>query len=533
VNTESSKDMSIVNPQDPQPMIEQGPVLPCKLETDQRILLHVEGLNKSFGGQIVLDGISLELCRGEVVLLRGDNGSGKTTLLNILTGNLEPDAGIIRLYTNGVEENFHFPRLWWENINPFDHFTPERVSNEGVGRTWQEVRLFSTHSLRDNVALATPGQVGENPAWVMLRPFTVRNQEQQILNTTKAMLAGLGLKGRETSSADKVSLGQSKRVAIARAIQAGARIIFLDEPLSGLDAPGVSEVMELLKELADEHKVTLVIVEHIFNIPRVLNLATTVWTLKDGKVSVESPNKVKAEIEHFGVNGFRDWLKDLSGPEGKIVDQKLPDGAVLSTVIPAGANLDSTNDVLLEIQDLVVYRGNRLVIGKQMEDGHIQGLSFSLPKNKITVLQAPNGWGKTTLMEAILGLIPITQGLIQLNGQPIQNLPTWERAKLGISFVQARNHTFPRLTVKEVLQLAKLSEIPESLKPLIEKRMSDLSGGEKQRVALACVNGKVPLLLMDEPFSALDSVGLNGILEIFRKTVRETILVAVPGALII
>lgn len=90
------------------------------------------------------------------MLLRGNNGSGKTTLLNILSGNLEPDEGSIHLQVNGASEHFKFPRRWWENLNPFDHFTPERVAREGVGRTWQDVRLFNSMTLAENIAVASP-----------------------------------------------------------------------------------------------------------------------------------------------------------------------------------------------------------------------------------------------------------------------------------------------------------------------------------------------------------------------------------------
>src|ERR1039458_8271762 len=128
-----------------------------------RTVLSLRDLRKSFGGQIVLDGISAELHEGEVVLLRGDNGSGKTTLLNILSGNLEPDAGGINLQANGRAEHFQFPRRWWQEINPVDHFTPERVAREGVGRTWQDVRLFNKLTLIDNIAVASPRQTGESP----------------------------------------------------------------------------------------------------------------------------------------------------------------------------------------------------------------------------------------------------------------------------------------------------------------------------------------------------------------------------------
>ena len=99
------------------------------IEKDHTVL-SVKGLKKSFGGQVILDDISLDLKRGEVVLLRGENGSGKTTLVNILTGNLEPDKGELHLNINGNKELFSFPRRWWKEVNPFDHFTPERLVSE-------------------------------------------------------------------------------------------------------------------------------------------------------------------------------------------------------------------------------------------------------------------------------------------------------------------------------------------------------------------------------------------------------------------
>jgi len=86
------------------------------------VLMRARCLRKSFGGQVVLDGVSAELREGEVVLLRGDNGSGKTTLLNILSGNLEPDTGSIHFAVNGAVEHFEFPRRWWQSLNPLDHF---------------------------------------------------------------------------------------------------------------------------------------------------------------------------------------------------------------------------------------------------------------------------------------------------------------------------------------------------------------------------------------------------------------------------
>ena len=120
-------------------------------------LLRFRDLRKAFGGQTVLDGISGEIRPGEVILLRGENGTGKTTLLNILSGCLEPDGGAIEILgTDGSPaESFRFPQAWHRNLNPFQHFTPERVARLGITRTWQDIRLIPSLDLADNIAVAT------------------------------------------------------------------------------------------------------------------------------------------------------------------------------------------------------------------------------------------------------------------------------------------------------------------------------------------------------------------------------------------
>lgn len=133
-----------------QPMLE----ISARSTVGSRVVLRAQGLRKAFGGQRVLDDLDLILHEGEVVLLRGENGSGKTTLLNILTGNLEPDTGTIEYLADSTPRSYSFPRRWWQELNPFDHFTPEFVAREGIGRTWQDVRLFGSQSLRDNFGLA-------------------------------------------------------------------------------------------------------------------------------------------------------------------------------------------------------------------------------------------------------------------------------------------------------------------------------------------------------------------------------------------
>jgi ABC-type branched-subunit amino acid transport system ATPase component len=303
------------------------------------VLLRAEGLKKGFGGHVVLDGLDLELRQGEVVLLRGENGSGKTTLLNVLTGNLEPDAGAIHYLVDGTPLIYRFPRRWWQALNPFDHFAPEFVAREGVGRTWQDIRLFGSQTLRENIAGAALGRFGHNPALALFAPPSRRRREVAVAREADAVLARLGLMGREESSADKISVGQSKRVAIARAVAAGARILFLDEPLAGLDRRGINDVLELLGSLVGEQDITLVIVEHVFNQTHLQGLVTTDWLLAGGTIKradcTAGKDNSAVDFQVTSTDSLAQhpaWFGLVAGEGATVLDEPLPRGALLTRV---------------------------------------------------------------------------------------------------------------------------------------------------------------------------------------------------------
>jgi branched-chain amino acid transport system ATP-binding protein len=491
-------------------------------------VLRASGIRKLFGGFAVLDGVSVTLRRGEVVLLRGANGSGKTTLLNILTGNLEPDGGTIEFLADGTPERFRFPRRWWDGINPFDHFAPERVAAERFGRSWQDVRLFSTQDLLTNVAVAAPGQLGENPLFSVCRWGSVRRQEAANRTASAQLLQDLGLGGRLRSRGDRISLGQSKRVAVARALRGGAEVLFLDEPLAGLDLAGIEQTLAMLTELARSRNITLVLIEHVMYIPRLLDIATTVWTLEHGQLRVESPDEVRRSLaSQNGQDGGLAFLTEARR-SGLVTELPLGRGATLLRV-PAPAT-QQTRPVL-EVRDLAIHRGGRLVIGHE-RDGETVGVSFVVREGDLAVLSAPNGWGKTTLLEAIAGLLPCTRGSIEFGGRDITRLAPWERARIGLSLFQARDHLFPNLTVAEGMRLAGVHPMPNELAPYATRRMGSLSGGEGQQAAIACAfrQKAMRFVLFDEPFSALDAVASSRFsIQLRSRSHLATVFVAVPA----
>jgi len=225
---------------------------PARANTDMetvRVQLRAQGITMAFGGQQVLRGVDLDLTGGQIALLRGPNGSGKTTLLNILSGFLKPDAGTATLAFNGTQVDIL-------------RETPDRLARLGISRLWQDIRLFSTMTALENVLAASPHAIGINPAIALFALTKVKRQEREFREQALHWLDLLGMADRADSSGDKLSVGQSKRVAIARLLQTGAQVLLLDEPLAGLDRDSAEKLVHDLNRLADTTHKAMLIVEH-------------------------------------------------------------------------------------------------------------------------------------------------------------------------------------------------------------------------------------------------------------------------------
>jgi ABC-type branched-subunit amino acid transport system ATPase component len=223
----------------------------------------------AFGGQAVLDGVGFALDAGEMVLLRGENGSGKTVLFNVLSGYLSPDRGEVTVEVNG------------RRVNP-PGTSPERLARRGVGRLWQDIRLFSTMTVLDNVLASTSGLWGENPVMAVFARTAVVRQERQAHARALENLAAVGLVDRAHSSCDMLSVGQMKRVALARLLQMEASLLLLDEPMAGLDVAAASSLAADLSRLRDTGK-TILVAEH--RAAALMEVADRVWHLGNGRLT--------------------------------------------------------------------------------------------------------------------------------------------------------------------------------------------------------------------------------------------------------
>ncbi|MCC6485530.1 MAG: ATP-binding cassette domain-containing protein [Armatimonadetes bacterium] len=494
-----------------------------------RLAVRLRSLRKTFGGQEVLKDVNADIARGEVVLLRGQNGAGKTTLLNILTGNLAPDAGTVEFSTNGAALAFSFPPPIWSRITPWGRFSPETLSRHGIGRTWQDTRLFKTQSLSDNIAVASPRLIGEIPHVAVANPLRVRREEKQLQTVVARVLDKLGLGEVASSPADSVSLAKTKLVAIARALQAGAEVLCLDEPLAGLDSTDVGSVLGVLRQLAETSVFTLVIVEHDFNIPRILDLVTTVWTLDKGRLKIEKPADIKAWFHAPCVEELPRWARLVIG-DVDVITVPLGSGAVLHRV-RSKRRANITDAPVLEVEDLVVHRGYRSVACNGRDEA-LRGMSFELQRGDLGIIEAPNGWGKTALLETIAGVTTAKEGSLKLLGLPLNGQSPWNRRRSGITLLQARDSSFSSLTVRDSLHLAGVAYVQDDLRALASRSVSSLSGGEKQRLAFtcACDGQSYDLALLDEPFTGLDDKSISGICKRLSAHLgNAAALVAVPS----
>jgi len=223
--------------------------------------LSVRGLEKSFGGLRVTRDVNLEVAPGERRLIIGPNGAGKTTLFNLITGDLKPDAGAIRLFGEDVSR-----------------LKPHQRAHRGLARTYQIITLFPKDSLEHNVVLSLLGL--SKSRWDAFHPISAQSE---LHGEARRVLGFVGLEERATRAIGEVSYGEKRRVEIAMALAQRPRLLLLDEPLAGLSREERSAVKELIDAISRD--VTVVMIEH--DMDTALDFAERVTVLHYGSIIVE------------------------------------------------------------------------------------------------------------------------------------------------------------------------------------------------------------------------------------------------------
>ncbi|MDG6983616.1 MAG: ABC transporter ATP-binding protein [Nitrososphaerota archaeon] len=239
-------------------------------------LLRINDVAKSFGNLRALDGVTFGIKDKEVHILIGPNGSGKTTLINVVSGFYKPDTGSV-LY-QGRE---------------IGGLPPHRLYAMGITRTFQIPSLFTKLTLLENVLVADKGNPGESLVKSLVKRAWVKKETE---STERAMsiLALLGLGKLWDSPANALSGGQMKLLELARALMTGAKLILLDEPISGVNPTLAHEIFGRILKLRDDLGVTFLIVEHRLEIA--LSYVDTVTAMALGRVvAAGKPDQVMTD----------------------------------------------------------------------------------------------------------------------------------------------------------------------------------------------------------------------------------------------
>ena len=254
------------------------------------------------------------------------------------------------------------------------------------------------------------------------------------------------------------------------------------------------------------------------------------WLLARGKLvrsAYEEANEPGHPVESQTVSGSQAVLKRLLVPDSAVKVESLPGGASLMRVSdPVSPTTDE--DAVLTIRGLTAQRGTRSL--RWEEVGNEPGLTLTLRRGEVAFLQAPNGWGKTTLMECVAGLVPVASGEIRLGGKSLAALKPWHRARAGVRLVKADHNVFVSLSGNEMLRLAGSMAPADAETIPLSRQVATYSGGQRQQLALAsAMASQVPkVFLFDEPFSMLDSDAIQRFAALFRPDPRYAVLVSLP-----
>ena len=242
-------------------------------------LLAVDGVTIRFGGVTALQDVSFNVARGAICGLIGPNGAGKTTLFNCISRLYDPSAGSIVF-----------------DGRPVASLARHQLASLGIARTFQNVALFSTMTVRENVCVGAHALASGGFLVNALSTALARREENEIAARADALIEEFGLKGVADRPAGALPFGVRKRVELARALAKGPKLLLLDEPAGGLNHSEVDGLADEIRAIRDRRGVAVLLVEHHMNL--VMRVSDQVVALDFGRVIANGrPDEVRANRE--------------------------------------------------------------------------------------------------------------------------------------------------------------------------------------------------------------------------------------------
>ena len=236
------------------------------------MILEVCNITKKFGGVTAIKDTSFHVKAKEIYGLIGPNGAGKTTMFNIITGNYEPTEGMIK---------FHGQRI--------DGIKPYKIVHRGVARTFQNIRLFNSMTVLENILIGFDYQAEYSYLEAIFRLPRFFKEEKRIQKRTFEIMEVLGIAEFANEKATSLSYGNQRKVEIARALAASPQLLLLDEPAAGMNPQETDELANLFFKIRDEFDVTILLIEH--DMKFVNKLCDRVMVLDYGKTIFEGDIK--------------------------------------------------------------------------------------------------------------------------------------------------------------------------------------------------------------------------------------------------
>ena len=265
--------------------------------SETKNVLRVENVTMQFGGVVAVDDLSMEVNEGEIVALIGPNGAGKTTAFNVITGVYAPTNGQVLFDGKKVVENH--PRGKMRRQYKGKHLgdyksvlepTPDKLTRMGMARTFQNIRLWKSMTVFDNVLIAKHLRRSSNMFTAMFR-LNAREEARQRAEVLE-LLRVVGLEDVKDELATSLPYGKQRRLEIARALATDPKLLLLDEPAAGMNPQETLELAEFIREIREKFHKTILLIEHHMDL--VMGIADRIYVLEFGELIAQgTPEEIQ------------------------------------------------------------------------------------------------------------------------------------------------------------------------------------------------------------------------------------------------